>query len=134
MENTSDTEFRDISDADFNKLSSALTKAGYKDGIAEGRDAVFQSGFDTGYSDGFRTAFEIGKWSAMRGLVKQKEASIRVPSEHPILDAPEKEHHQFLKQQSNEPVDEISKRQKKYIAQITTTLNADLKEIKHFFE
>lgn len=38
-----------------------MIQTGYKEGVFEGRQSVFQSGFDIGMAEGFRNAFTIGK-------------------------------------------------------------------------
>lgn len=38
-----------------------LHQTGYKEGVYDGRQSVFQSGFDIGMAEGFRNAFTIGK-------------------------------------------------------------------------
>lgn len=35
-------------------------QAGFRDGAAAGRDAVFQKGFDTGYAEGYQAALSLG--------------------------------------------------------------------------
>lgn len=44
----------------WNKMCSTITKAGFRDGAAAGRDAVFQKGFDMGYAEGYQAALSLG--------------------------------------------------------------------------
>ncbi|XP_073816949.1 uncharacterized protein [Musca autumnalis] len=61
----SDEEPRDIEDVEenyFQQIKNKAAKIGFADGVADGRDSVFQKGFDLGYKDGLRTSFEIEKF------------------------------------------------------------------------
>jgi len=42
-------------------------QAGFRDGAAAGRDAVFQKGFDMGYAEGFQAASSLGY---LKGIIR----------------------------------------------------------------
>ncbi|XP_059218005.1 uncharacterized protein LOC131994902 [Stomoxys calcitrans] len=50
-----------VGENSFKKIEDKATKIGYADGVAGGRDSVFQKGFDLGYMDGLKTGFEVEK-------------------------------------------------------------------------
>ncbi|XP_061400919.1 uncharacterized protein LOC133336655 [Musca vetustissima] len=55
-------DFGEVEDINFQQIKNKAAKIGFADGVADGRDSVFQKGFDLGYKDGFRTSFEIEKF------------------------------------------------------------------------
>ncbi|XP_055373687.1 uncharacterized protein LOC129607022 [Condylostylus longicornis] len=59
-----DLDFQNVAKLNLNKVSSGISKMGYSDGITEGREVMFQKGFDFGYKDGLKTALEISKYEA----------------------------------------------------------------------
>ncbi|XP_021919577.1 uncharacterized protein LOC110829795 [Zootermopsis nevadensis] len=50
----------DVDVGAWNKMCTTLANAGFRDGAAAGRDAVFQKGFDTGYAEGYQAALSLG--------------------------------------------------------------------------
>lgn len=44
---------------------------GYKDGVHDGRESLFQNGFDCGYQLGFQNGFLLGKYNGIRSLAQQ---------------------------------------------------------------
>ncbi|XP_053985987.1 uncharacterized protein LOC128880202 [Hylaeus volcanicus] len=58
-------ESLDIATKDWNRITSAAKKAGYREGIENGADSVFQEGFDKGYEEAFKTAFILGKFKSL---------------------------------------------------------------------
>jgi len=50
----------DNTDPTWNKILRDAEKAGYRDGVGEGKSSVFQQDFDRGYEDGFRNAYKLG--------------------------------------------------------------------------
>jgi hypothetical protein len=44
----------------WNKTCTTVSDAGFRDGAAAGRDAVFQKDFDMGYAEGYQAASSLG--------------------------------------------------------------------------
>lgn len=55
----------ELSEKNWNRVIDAATKAGYREGIEEGKQSVFQEGFDIGYEDALKTAFLLGKYKGL---------------------------------------------------------------------
>lgn len=56
-----------------------LIQTGYKEGVFDGRQSVFQIGFDIGMAEGFRNAFIIGKHQGLSTSYNQIENQNKVP-------------------------------------------------------
>lgn len=44
-----------------NDVTLKIFQSGYKEGITDGRNSIFQDSFDRGYEDGFKIGFLLGK-------------------------------------------------------------------------
>lgn len=44
-----------------------MNQDGYADGLSDGRDSVYQQGFDAGFEDAFRFSFLLGQYKALKG-------------------------------------------------------------------
>ncbi|XP_017891635.1 putative tRNA 2'-phosphotransferase [Ceratina calcarata] len=53
----------------WDRITDAAKKTGYRKGIEDGTDSVFQEGFDKGYKEGFQTAFLLGKFKSLLNVV-----------------------------------------------------------------
>lgn len=49
----------------WDRITDAAKKTGYREGIEDGTNSVFQEGFDKGYEEGFQTAFLLGKFKSL---------------------------------------------------------------------
>jgi len=65
-----------IAETNLNKINVAISKMGYSDGITEGRESVFQKGFDVGYENGFKSAFQITKFKSCAQILRTENDSI----------------------------------------------------------
>ncbi|KAI4492078.1 hypothetical protein M0802_010086 [Mischocyttarus mexicanus] len=61
----------------WDRLVAAASTIGYKEGIEDGEESVFQEGFDMGYKDAFNNAFKLGKY---KGLISSIQDDIQLPS------------------------------------------------------
>ncbi|XP_046629011.1 uncharacterized protein LOC124309404 [Neodiprion virginianus] len=55
----------ELSERNWNRVINRAIKAGYREGVEEGKKSVFQEGFDIGYNDAFETAFVLGKYKGL---------------------------------------------------------------------
>jgi len=66
MDYSSDSEDSlELAAKTWNRVVEGASKTGYREGIEEGTQAVFQGDFDKGYEDGFKAAFELGKYKGL---------------------------------------------------------------------
>ncbi|CAK9822648.1 hypothetical protein ANTRET_LOCUS1133 [Anthophora retusa] len=64
--NGSDSEDSlNIATKDWNRLTDAARKNGYREGMQDGSEFAFQDGFDAGYLEAFDTAFILGKFKSL---------------------------------------------------------------------
>lgn len=64
--NESDVEdFSNLASKEWNRIIEAAKKHGYREGVEDGADSVFQEGFDKGYKEAFETAFLLGKFKSL---------------------------------------------------------------------
>ncbi|XP_046829548.1 uncharacterized protein LOC124428969 [Vespa crabro] len=61
----------------WDRLITAASTIGYKEGIEDGQESVFQEGFDMGYKDAFNTAFMLGKY---KGLINSMQQNMELSS------------------------------------------------------
>ncbi|KAL2738393.1 yae1 domain-containing protein 1 [Vespula maculifrons] len=61
----------------WNRLITAASTIGYKEGIEDGEESVFQEGFDMGYKDAFNIAFMLGKY---KGLISSTQQNVELSS------------------------------------------------------
>lgn len=47
-----------------NDVTNYKFQSGYREGITDGRNSIYQQSFDSGYEDGFRIGFALGKTHA----------------------------------------------------------------------
>ncbi|KAI0027742.1 hypothetical protein K488DRAFT_60556 [Vararia minispora EC-137] len=83
----------EIQNAEWNKLSSDFTNAGYREGITAGKDAALQEGFDAGYAFvgiplGHELGFLRGQASALHTILSTSPAPdcIQVVEARAIMD------------------------------------------------
>ncbi|KZC06177.1 hypothetical protein WN55_10086 [Dufourea novaeangliae] len=60
----------------FVRIINAAKKGGYREGVENGSDSVFQEGFDRGFEEGFKHGFVLGKFKSLLSVMPQN-------TEHP---------------------------------------------------
>ncbi|XP_075148753.1 uncharacterized protein LOC142222480 [Haematobia irritans] len=112
-----------ISENNFERIQNKASKIGYADGVTDGRDSVFQTGFDLGYKDGLRTSFEIEKYRHFFGNInteKLNDVCSDIMSEKETYEElPENRvkyshHFQYLNHK-DEPLTKVSQIQHEYV-------------------
>jgi len=89
-------------------------------GVADGREQVFQSSFDQGYADGFRTGLELAKLQAFYDTLKAADIDENLAKEYErfqqlkLAKPTDKTHFKYLEHQS-EPLSVVSEKQKEYV-------------------
>lgn len=92
----------------------------YADGIADGREKVFQTSFDQGYVDGLRTGLELAKLSNFFGTLPTAGTDNALEKEYILYQqmklekATDKSHFKYLEYQT-EPLSVVSDKQRTYI-------------------
>jgi len=114
-------------------------KISYADGIADGREKVFQDSFDEGFENGFKTGFELAKLSAFYETMKNAEAEnmeFRTEQEAyeklKLADATDKAHFKYLEHQGK-PLNVISNEQRTYVDDLLGTLVQQLPATTNLF-
>ncbi|XP_001358780.2 protein YAE1 [Drosophila pseudoobscura] len=115
-----ETDFKVVSSTNYQRVQEKVGKISYADGVADGREQVFQTSFDQGYADGLHVGLDLTKFGsffdtlAAAGsrddkLLKEKEAykGLNLPK------ATDKQHFKYLDHQ-NEPLDVVSTKQGTY--------------------
>ncbi|XP_055849877.1 uncharacterized protein LOC129914580 [Episyrphus balteatus] len=129
LTNGKKSEFNNITENNLNRIHNTVSKVGYSDGITDGRESVFQNGFDTGYENGLATGFELAKYKAFYEVMnKSTSASENLKSEADIYDhleipIPTDKSH-FMG--NGEEVSSLSQQQKNYLNEKTTLFAKDL--------
>lgn len=67
MDNKNENDHGDVDIGAWNKMCTTVSDAGFRDGAAAGRDAVFQKGFDMGYVEGYQAASSLGY---LKGIIR----------------------------------------------------------------
>ncbi|TMW45209.1 hypothetical protein DOY81_009699, partial [Sarcophaga bullata] len=106
---------------------------GYADGVNDGRESVFQKGFDQGYKDGLRTSFDLDKFRYFfknlntdklendNELIKEKDEYNKLH----ILESKSQQHFKYL-DHPEENLDIISEKQQQYVNEIMQTFSNTL--------
>ncbi|CAL7949628.1 unnamed protein product [Xylocopa violacea] len=63
----------DLASKEWNHVMDTAKKSGYREGVIDGENSVFQEGFDIGYKEGFQTAFLLGKFKSLLNTISQDE-------------------------------------------------------------
>lgn len=117
-------------------IYSILIQTGYKEGIFDGRQSVFQNGFDIGMAEGLTNAFTIGRHQGLATAYKQIENQKQ--SEVPDLLLAKPTHGQCLicsdKQLINETIPDIIKAQTKHAANVSEALQKKYAPITEFLK
>lgn len=112
-----------------NRVNNTVSKVGYSDGITDGRESVFQKGFDTGYENGLATGFELAKYKAFYEVIKAKATAPKDAKEEVSIfeqlqlpPATDKIH--FMGE--GDEVSRLSQQQNDYLNEKTTQFAKDL--------
>ncbi|XP_064553196.1 uncharacterized protein LOC135438712 [Drosophila montana] len=115
-----ETDFKAVNTTNYQRIQEKVEKINYADGIADGREQVFQTSFDQGYADGLRTGMELSKFPAFYDVLKTANIDETLSKEHVAyeemkLSKPtDKCHFKYLEHQS-EPLSVVSEKQNAYI-------------------
>ncbi|XP_017113941.1 protein YAE1 [Drosophila elegans] len=116
-----ETDFKEISSTNYQRVQEKVAKISYADGISDGREKVFQDSFDEGFEDGFKTGFELAKLSAFYETLKNAgTANAELSTEQEayqqlkLADAMDKSHFKYLEHQGA-PLNVISDKQRTYV-------------------
>ncbi|XP_017008889.2 uncharacterized protein [Drosophila takahashii] len=134
-----ETDFKEISSTNYQRVQEKVAKISYADGIADGREKVFQDSFDEGFENGFKTGFELAKLSAFYETIKnavagnvELKAEQEAYEELKLADATDKEHFKYLEHQGA-PLSVISSKQKTYIDELLEKLAQQLPATTNLF-
>ncbi|XP_016978521.2 putative tRNA 2'-phosphotransferase [Drosophila rhopaloa] len=134
-----ETDFKEISSTNYQRVQEKVAKISYADGIADGREKVFQESFDEGFEDGFKTGFELAKFSGFYETLKNAEAgSLELTTEQELYqllklaDATDKTHFKYLEHQG-EPLNVISEKQRTYVDDLLVKFDQQLPATTNLF-
>ncbi|XP_017040074.1 uncharacterized protein LOC108087277 isoform X1 [Drosophila ficusphila] len=134
-----ETDFKEISSTNYQRVQEKVAKISYADGIADGREKVFQESFDEGFEVGFKTGFELGKVSAFYETMKNAgEENIKFLSENEsyqklkLADATDKTHFKYLENQGS-PLNLIADKQRTYVDNLLDTFSQQLPATTNLF-
>lgn len=71
--------------SDFKKIAEKCETDGYAEGLSDGRDSVYQAGFDTGYRDAFELAFKLGLKKAEDSKIEKTIRGYCLICEEPLM-------------------------------------------------
>ncbi|KAH8310262.1 hypothetical protein KR044_000293 [Drosophila immigrans] len=131
--NSSDeeTDFKAVNTANYERVQQKVAKISYADGIADGREQVFQSSFDQGYADGLRNGIELAKLQMFYETLKSEEINEELTKEcesykeMKLAKATDKSHFKYLDHQT-EPLSVVSDKQKQYLDDLLEHCAKDL--------
>ncbi|XP_055902962.1 uncharacterized protein LOC129939111 [Eupeodes corollae] len=125
-----DSEFSNITENNLNRIHNTVSKVGYSDGITNGRESVFQMGFDTGYEKGFATGFELAKYKAFYDVMnKSSSAPETLKSEGNLyeqLNTPTATDKSHFMTGANDEVARLSQQQSDYLNEKKSLFAKDL--------
>ncbi|KAM7363696.1 uncharacterized protein ACRADG_000501 [Cochliomyia hominivorax] len=117
-------DFQEVNENNFQQIESKATKIGYADGVNDGRESVFQNGFDQGYKDGLRTGFDLGKFRYFfKNLNTDKSDNLDLRKELSlyeklgIAESKSQVHFKYLNH-INESLDIVSQKQHEHVDKI----------------
>ncbi|XP_076765642.1 uncharacterized protein LOC143432697 [Xylocopa sonorina] len=71
LDELDDEDSLNLASKEWNQITDTAKKGGYREGVIDGANSVFQEGFDIGYKEGFRTAFMLGKFKSLLNTASQ---------------------------------------------------------------
>ncbi|XP_017036348.1 uncharacterized protein [Drosophila kikkawai] len=108
-----ETDFKVVSSTNYQRVQDKVAKISYADGIADGREKVFQDSFDQGYEDGLKTALKLAKLSAFYETL-QEHAEREAYQILKLADPAAKEHFKYLEHQGA-PLSVVREKQRTYL-------------------
>lgn len=116
--------FQEVGENEFQQIKNKATKLGYADGVNDGRESVFQKGFDQGYKDGICTSFDLDKFKYLFQNLNQEKVKNEVLLEEKleydklkIVESKSPQHFQYLKHQDDN-LNMVSRKQQEYVEEI----------------
>ncbi|KAH8243111.1 hypothetical protein KR032_004723 [Drosophila birchii] len=112
-----ETDFKVVSSTNYQRVQDKVSKISYADGIADGREKVFQHSFDQGYEDGLNTALELAKLSAFYETLQaagSEHAEEEAYQNLKIAAPTAKEHFKYLEHQGA-PLSVVREKQRTYL-------------------
>ncbi|KAB0798307.1 hypothetical protein PPYR_09300 [Photinus pyralis] len=103
----------------WNKFANVAKLAGYREGVSDGKEQVFQKSFDEGYQDGFQIGFNLGKYKgAINGtsvggdesLTETRKGLCIICKDSNLLEGSIQEVKHVQAQISNNVLDELQKK------------------------
>ncbi|KAH8381730.1 hypothetical protein KR093_011483 [Drosophila rubida] len=131
--NSSDdeTDFKAVNTTNYERVQQKVAKISYADGIADGREKVFQNSFDLGYADGLRTGLELAKLQTFYDTLTPEEMNKELTkecesyNEMELQKATDKSHFKYLEHQT-ESLSVVSEKQKAYLDDLLHRCAKDL--------
>ncbi|KAL5283970.1 hypothetical protein ACFFRR_006310 [Megaselia abdita] len=119
--------FQEIANTNLSKISKNIQNIGYTDGITDGRESVFQNGFDQGYCDGLRLSFEIQKFKKTAEILLnsskiEKSDELRKELEDLSSLSPRDQKHFKMLDNMNKPITEVSELQNSHTSDVLRVL------------
>ncbi|EDW43398.1 uncharacterized protein LOC6607647 [Drosophila sechellia] len=135
-----ETEFKEISSTNYHRVQEKVAKISYADGVADGREKVFQESFDEGFENGFKTGFELAKLSAFYETISNAgvadtlewNAEREAYQKLQLADATDKAHFTYLENQGA-PLNVISEKQRTYVDDLLVKLAQQLPATTNLF-
>ncbi|XP_017475091.1 PREDICTED: putative tRNA 2'-phosphotransferase [Rhagoletis zephyria] len=116
-----DEDFKKVTEANFQKIRNKSNKLGYAEGLSDGKEAIFQTVFDNGYTHGLRTGFELEKYrSFFENLSILKVQNEELNKEKALyskmsVDIATDPSHCYFAKHNKEPLDAITHHQNTYV-------------------
>ncbi|KAH8268085.1 hypothetical protein KR018_012663 [Drosophila ironensis] len=127
-----ESDFKAISSRSYQRAQDKVTKIGYVDGIADGREKVFQASFDQGYADGLKTALEMARLSGFFETLKDKAPEFEAYKALNLPEVEDKTHFKYLEHQGS-PLNEVSEKQTAYVDQLRLKMEQALPATTNLF-
>ncbi|XP_017084102.1 putative tRNA 2'-phosphotransferase [Drosophila eugracilis] len=135
-----ESDFKEISSTNYQRVQDKVAKISYADGIADGREKVFQDSFDEGFENGFKTGFELAKLSAFYETMKNagtENVAFNIEQETyeqlKLADATDKTHFKYLDHQGA-PLNIISDKQRTYVDNLLESLGQKIPTTTNLFK
>ncbi|EDW81224.1 uncharacterized protein Dwil_GK11141 [Drosophila willistoni] len=129
-------DFKAVSSANYQRIQDKVTKINYADGIADGREDVFQLSFDQGYADGLSTGFELAKYKSfcdtLATSADKENNEVDLYKKLQLGKATDQKHFKYLEHQ-NESLHVVSDKQKAYLDNLLGQFSTELPETSSLF-
>ncbi|XP_068157598.1 uncharacterized protein [Drosophila tropicalis] len=127
-------DFKAVSSANYQRIQDKVTKINYADGIADGREEVFQLSFDQGYADGLSTGFELAKFKSFFDTTSgnNENNEMDIYKKLQLGKATDQKHFKYLEHQ-NQSLHVVSDKQKTYLDNLLGQFSTELPETSNLF-